>query len=56
MAACLINSCTLPAWYDATNEAEQAAIEVNCTIVNAAEARECARKHSRLAEWISAAP
>lgn len=52
MQPCIVNSCTLPAWYDRVSEAEQVAAEMNCAIVNAAEARECARRHARLVEWI----
>lgn len=56
MAPCVVNSCVLPSWYDEASEADQASVEMNCAIVNAAAARECARRHARLAEWISAAP
>lgn len=49
-----VNSCHLPAWFDKATPEEQASIELNCAIVNAHYARECARRHAHLADWIKA--
>nr|PZN73788.1 MAG: hypothetical protein DIU57_19735 [Pseudomonadota bacterium] len=53
LQACRVNSCTLPHWFDQATLEDQAALLLNCSIVNAYEARECARRQGCLAEWIS---
>lgn len=48
-AACLrtlkVNSCLLPAWIDKATEADRRAIELNCDIVNAEDARQLKSLH-----------
>lgn len=39
--------------FDQATLEDQAALLLNCSIVNAYEARECARRQGCLAEWIS---
>jgi len=53
---CRVNSCLLPSWYTKANADEQAALELNCTIVNAADAADCAIKNLCLINWIGGAP
>lgn len=56
MEMCKINTCLLPEWFDKSSEEDQAAIEGNCWVVNAWDARECARKHKHLVDHINGGP
>jgi hypothetical protein len=43
--------CLLPAWYDRATPEDQAALDLNCAIVNGLRTRELQRKWSALVEW-----
>lgn len=53
-----MNTCTLSKYYDGKDEGARAAEELNCTLVNANDARECAKLHEKCAEGLrsSASP
>lgn len=48
--------CLLPDWYDRATPEDQAALDLNCDIVNAARAHELERKHRELVEFIQREP
>lgn len=51
-----IGACRLPDWFDRASLADQAALILNCAVVNGAAALEAERKRACLADWIEAAP
>ena len=56
MTPAQINACRLPLWFDSATLEDQAALLLNCSIVNGYAARESERKRACLAEWITAEP
>lgn len=46
--------CLLPDWYDRASPDDQAALELNCAVVNGGRMQELLRKHGSLVEWIKA--
>lgn len=45
LESCRVNTCLLSKYYDGKDEEARAAEELNCTAVNANDARECAKLH-----------
>ncbi len=50
LEACRVNSCTLSKFYDGKDDEARAAEELNCTLVNASAARDCAKIHQECAQ------
>lgn len=48
-----VNQCRLPDWFDKATLDDQVALVVNCTVVNAASAREAAAKQACLTDYLS---
>jgi hypothetical protein len=46
--------CLLPDWYDRASPEDQAALELNCDLVNGERMQQVLRKHGALVEWIKA--
>ncbi len=46
--------CLLPDWYDRASPDDQAALELNCDMVNGARDQQWRLKHGALVEWIKA--
>jgi hypothetical protein len=44
--------CLLPRWFDEADLPDQAALILNCTVVNGELMREAERRRAELAEWI----
>jgi hypothetical protein len=47
---CRVNSCTLSKFYDGKDDEARAAEELNCTEVNATDARSCSKIHETCAK------
>jgi hypothetical protein len=45
-----VNTCTLSKYYDGKDDETRAAEELNCVLVNANDARECAKLHEKCAQ------
>ena len=45
LESCRVNTCTLSKYYDGKDDETRAAEELNCTAVNASDARMCAKLH-----------
>lgn len=56
LTTCRVNSCTLPAWYNKATPDDQAALELNCAVVNADDAIQCAIRQACLAKFIKDTP
>ena len=48
-----MNTCTLSKFYDGKDDETRAAVELNCTAVNANDARECAKIHEKCGEALN---
>lgn len=46
--------CLLPDWYDRASPDDQAALELNCDLVNGERAQQWKQKHGALVDWIKA--
>lgn len=53
---CRVNTCTLSKFYDGKDDETRAAEELNCTLVNANAARECAKLHAECAAGLRPKP
>lgn len=51
---CVVNTCTLSAFYDGKDDETRAAEEINCTEVNANAARVCAAVHAECGKALEA--
>lgn len=50
---CRVNTCTLSKYYDGKDDETRAAEELNCTLVNANDARECEKLHAECGKALS---
>lgn len=48
-----MNTCTLSKYYDGKDDETRAAEELNCTLVNANDARECEKLHAECGKALS---